>query len=297
MPMLTAVLLLLAPVSCAKRVAIVTGGTRGIGRGISEALAAKGFDLLVTYNTDAKAAETAAAELTAAHGCTVECVGGDISRDTTRDAIFAHYDTAFKSHELGAVIHNAGQYVGITSDNADGLSAANFGFGDGSMLDADGKMQLDVMHYYQRMYGDAYVDLMERGLARMTEEGGGSLVGVSSPGCTQQYNANLGYDMPGSGKCVMEYTMRLFALRCAAKGVNCNVVIPGVTETDAWGRLAEKRGASKEELVAGIASRLSPMGAMAPRQLGDAVAFLCSPEGRLITGVSLPVDGGVHLKA
>ena len=297
MPMLTAILLLLAPFTCAKRVAIVTGGTRGIGRGISEALAAKGFDLLVTYNTDAKAAETAAAELKAAHGCTVECVGGDISRDTTRDAIFAHYDTAFKSHELGAVIHNAGQYVGITSDNADGLSAANFGFGDGSMLDADGKMQLDVMHYYQRMYGDAYVDLMERGLARMTEEGGGSLVGVSSPGCTQQYNANLGYDMPGSGKCVMEYTMRLFALRCAAKGVNCNVVIPGVTETDAWGKLAETRGAKKEELVAGIASRLSPMGAMQPRQLGDAVAFLCSPEGRLITGVSLPVDGGVHLKA
>ena len=297
MPMLTAILLLLAPFTCAKRVAIVTGGTRGIGRGISEALAAKGFDLLVTYNTDAKAAETAAAELKAAHGCTVECVGGDISRDTTRDAIFAHYDTAFKSHELGAVIHNAGQYVGITSDNADGLSAANFGFGDGSMLDADGKMQLDVMHYYQRMYGDAYVDLMERGLARMTEDGGGSLVGVSSPGGTQQYNANLGYDMPGSGKCVMEYTMRLFALRCAAKGVNCNVVIPGVTETDAWGKLAETRGAKKEELVAGIASRLSPMGAMQPRQLGDAVAFLCSPEGRLITGVSLPVDGGVHLKA
>ena len=32
-----------------------------------------------------------------------------------------------------------------------------------------------------------------------------------------QYNANLGYDMPGSGKCVMEYAMRLFALRCAGK--------------------------------------------------------------------------------
>ena len=56
-------------------------------------------------------------------------------------------------------------------------------------------------------------------------------------------------------------------------------------------------GTTKDELVAGISSRLSPMGAMTPRQLGDAVAFLCSPEGHLITGVSLPVDGGVHLKA
>ena len=280
------------------RAAIVTGGTRGIGRGISEALAASGFDLLVTFNTDASAAEAAAAELRAAHGCTVECVGGDISLEATRDAIFACFDKSFKrTHALGAVIHNAGQYVGITSANADGLAASMYGFGDGSMLDADGKMKLDVMHYYQRMYADAYVDLCERGAARMDEADGGSLIGISSPGCTLQYNANLGYDMPGSGKCVMEYAMRLFAVRCAPKGINCNVVVPGVTETDAWGKLAEKRGMKKEELVAGIASRLSPMGAMQPRQLGDAVAFLCSPEGRIITGVSLPVDGGVHLKS
>ena len=77
--------------------------------------------------------------------------------------------------------------------------------------------QLDQMKYYQRLYGDAYVDLCECGLARMAEGSGGSLVGISSPGCTTQYNANLGYDMPGSGKCVMEYAMRLFALRCAGK--------------------------------------------------------------------------------
>ena len=102
--------------------------------------------------------------------------------------------------------------------------------------------------------------------------------------------------MPGSGKCVMEYAMRLFAVRCAGRAVNCNVVVPGVTSTDAWGKLAEKRGTTQSELVEGIASRLSPMGSMTPRQLGDAVAFLCSPQGRLITGVSLPVDGGVHLK-
>jgi len=226
-------------------------------------------------------------------------VGGDISLCATRDEIFNCFDSHFKStHQLGAVVHNAGQYVGITSENADGLKPAMLGFGDGSMLDADGKMQLGTMQYYQRMYGEAYVDLCERGLARMSAEaGGGSLIGISSPGCTLQYNANLGYDMPGSGKCIMEYAMRLFAVRCASKRVNCNVVVPGVTDTDAWGRLAETRGSTKEELVKGISSRISPMGSMSPRQLGDAVAFLCSPEGRLITGVSLPVDGGVHLKS
>ena len=53
----------------------------------------------------------------------------------------------------------------------------------------------------------------------------------------------------------------------------------------------------KDEMIAGIAGRISPMGAMSPKQLGDACAFLCSPAGRIITGVSLPVDGGVHIKA
>merc|ERR1712159_359662 len=97
--------------------------------------------------------------------CGVVCVGGDISLPETRDAIFTEFDTTYKStHQLAAVVHNAGQYVGITSDNADGLKPAMLGFGDGSMLDEDGKMQLDTMNYYQRMYGEAYVDLCERGL-------------------------------------------------------------------------------------------------------------------------------------
>ena len=290
--------LLLASAAALRRVAVVTGGTRGIGRGISEALAEHDFDLLVSYNSDEAAAEQAAGELKTKYNCAVACVGGDVSLPETRAKIWETYDKVYggDTHRLGAVVHNAGQYVGVTSTNAAGIKATGPppGFGDGSLI-KEGAVDFTQMHYYQRMYGDAFVDLCEQGLARFTD--GGSLVGISSPGCTLQYKANLGYDMPGSGKCVMEYTMRLFAVRAATKNVNVNVVIPGVTVTDAWGKLGAMRGQSKEEIVEGVSGRLAPMGPMQPKQVGDGVAFLCSPAGRAVTGVSLPVDNGVHLKA
>ena len=71
--------LLLTRASSLRRVAVVTGGTRGIGRGISEALAEHDFDLLVSYNSDEAAAEQAAGELKTKYNCAVACVGGDVS--------------------------------------------------------------------------------------------------------------------------------------------------------------------------------------------------------------------------
>ena len=292
--------LLLASAAALRRVAVVTGGTRGVGFGISQALAENDFDLLLTYNSDGDAAERAVLELKNQFPiCAIETVGGDVSLPETRKAIFDKFDSCYgETHCLGAVVHNAGQYVGVSSTNAAGIKATGPppGFGDGSLLGADGGVDFTQMHYYQKMYGDAFVDLCERGLARFPDDGG-SLVGISSPGCTLQFNPNLGYDMPGSGKCVMEYSMRLFAVRAAAKKVNANVVIPGVTPEGAWEALGATRGMSGKEMAEGVASRLAPMGPTPAKVVGDGVAFLCSPAGRAVTGVSLPVDNGVHLKA
>lgn len=285
-----------------RKVAIVTGGTRGIGSGIADALGEAGFDLLLTYNSNKEAADAFVATLQSKYNnIHCELVGGDVSQSSTRDAIFACFDTKFPkdTSTLRATIHNAGQYIGVTSTNTDDLSPTRVTFGENSLLDdATGKPDFDHMHYYQALYGDAYIDLCERSLARMSAEtGGGSLIGISSPGCNFTYKVNAGYSLPGSGKCVMEYANRIIAVSAGPKNVNCNVIVPGVTLSDAWGKIAAMRGASADDITNMIVKSSVPMARpLDVRGIGDVAAFLCGEKGRYITGVSLPVDGGLHLK-
>jgi NAD(P)-dependent dehydrogenase (short-subunit alcohol dehydrogenase family) len=275
-----------------KPVAIVTGGTRGIGSGIASALADAGYDLLLTYNTNETAATDFASSLV---GCNVECVGGDISLSCTRDKIFECLDSKFANQPLKAMIHNAGQYVGVTADNSDNLKAEKpLLFGDASLVRDDGTVNFDTLRYYQRMYGEAFIDLCERSIVRMRE--GGSLVGVSSPGGTAfYYKTGPAYSMPGSGKCLMEFSMRIYALQAAARNINVNLVVPGITRTDSWTKLAEQIGQTLDDVMARTATRVPMKKVLLPRDIGDVVAFLCSTAGRYVTGTVLPIDGGLHL--
>jgi enoyl-[acyl-carrier-protein] reductase (NADH) len=150
------------------------------------------------------------------------------------------------------------------------------------------------MKFYQALYGDAFIDLCERGIARMTQ--GGALIGISSPGCNLSYSANPGYSLPGSGKCIMEYSMRIIAKTAGPKDINCNVIVPGVTLSEAWDRVAETRGVKTGDITDRLVEARVPMKRpIATRGIGDVAAFLCSDKGRYITGISLPVDGGLHL--
>mmetsp|Transcript_33465 Transcript_33465/g.75860 ORF Transcript_33465/g.75860 Transcript_33465/m.75860 type:complete len:303 (+) Transcript_33465:71-979(+) len=280
--------------AASRPVAMVTGGTRGIGKGISEALADQGFDLLLGYGTNAEAAEAHAGELRA-KGVKVAIIGGDVAKEETVDSYFEALAQEFPEQKLKALVHNAGQYVGITSDNSLGLSSEGPRL-LGSLLGEGGKVDLSLMDYYHQIYAKAWVRFVEKAVPLFTE--GGSVVGISSPGCNCTINPAEGYDMPGSAKTVMETTARYYAKNLAPKQITVNVVIPGLTESDAWKALAKGKGKGSEDhsMVQGLASKACFMGrAQSARELGNVVAFLCGPHSRYITGVALPVDGGLHL--
>lgn len=96
----------------------------------------------------------------------------------------------------------------------------------------------------------------------------------------------------------MEYSMRIYAVKVADRGINVNIIVPGVTMTKAWNRLAKNRGLDDDSrMMEGLVERSVPLKRMTtPRDIGNAVKFLCSGSGKFLTGTVVPMDGGLHLK-
>jgi NAD(P)-dependent dehydrogenase (short-subunit alcohol dehydrogenase family) len=95
----------------------------------------------------------------------------------------------------------------------------------------------------------------------------------------------------------MEFSIRHYALSAAPYGINCNVIVPGVTKSDAWDKVAQQQGLSSKEEMFAKNKGMIPVGEVAEaKDIGNVVAFLSGyGGGRFITGLSLRVDGGLHL--
>ena len=258
--------------------ALVTGGTRGIGFGIASSLARDGYNLVLGYNSNEAAANEARAQLEKEHGVRVVCVAGDTAAKATMTKLFAAVKEHFNG-ELRAFVHNAGLYVGLTS------APSSESPGPASDFEA-------VWDYYQRVYPRAF----RRGLDAALEcEGLRHVVTISSPGCNINQPPQLTYEDPGQAKASVEFLVRLYARRLAEQNINVNVIIPGYTKTGAWEAVLEKTPMTREMLDARMKGSTPSQQWAKPGEVGDVAAFLCSDQARLITGVALPVDGGLHL--
>ncbi|XP_070555090.1 enoyl-[acyl-carrier-protein] reductase [NADPH] FabL-like [Ptychodera flava] len=275
--------------SQARYCGVVTGGTRGIGFAIARKLAENGHNLVLGYNSNDDAASEAKKALEEEFGVQVYTVKGDLAEEKTIETIFEVVETRFGG-KLNAFVHNAGLYVGLTtqpeSEQAKIAAKALNGEREGNFAQWD---------YYQNVYPKCFLRCVDKCVKYMAEDGG-HIVAISTPGCNACQTPRLGSYITGQAKASMEFFVRYLALRLAERKINVNCVVPGYVDTDPWKMLRNMKRSGNPD-PDDLALGRTPMKRWGqPNEVGDAVAFLCSSKAAFITGTNLYVDGGLHLR-
>jgi 3-oxoacyl-[acyl-carrier protein] reductase len=245
------------PTLLAGRTALVTGGTRGIGRGIAEVLCGAGARVLIS-GRDADRGEKVADEISAPDAPCVFRRADVRSLDDLRDA--ADY-AGERFGSLDVLVHNAGVYPEVPLEQ---------------MSEAD----WDLVHTTNLKSAFFAVRAC---LPLLKQSPAGRIVFVSS--ITGPITGYPGLAAYGASKAGIDGFMRTAAIEVAPFGITVNAVAPGSIRTEGLADLGEQAIASMEALIP-----LKRLGE--PRDVGGAVLYLASDLASFVTGQSLVVDGG-----
>jgi NAD(P)-dependent dehydrogenase (short-subunit alcohol dehydrogenase family) len=248
------------------RVALVTGGGRGIGRSISELLAAEGASVAVNYRRDADAAADTVDVIRAAGG--------------SAKAYAASVDVAADvSSMVDAVVADLG-YVDLLVCNAGIASRGR------SVADTDPEEMERVVGVHA--FGAHHVSRLV--LPSMRTRPRGDIVMISSVATTHMAANGAPYNM---GKAALEALARTLAHEERQHGIHVNVVAPGLVETEMGVRLA--RAFTGDRQLADLRSldASAPFGRVCqPADVAEVVVWLCTAGAGYVTGQRIEVDGG-----
>lgn len=243
-----------------KQTAIVTGGSRGIGRAVAVRLAKYGMNLVINYRGNSAAAEETE-RLCRELGAEVLLVQGDVSRAEDCEKLAAQAKEAFG--RVDVLVNNAG----ITRD---GLLAR--------MTEEDFRAVLDV-----NLVGPW--NMMKAVNRIMMKQRYGRIVNLSS---VTGLMGNMGQTNYAAAKAGILGMTKSYAREVASRGITVNAVAPGFIDTDMTEAMPE---GAKDKIITGI-----PMGRTGkPEDVAEAVAFLASEQAGYITGETLRVDGGMAM--
>jgi len=241
------------------KVAVVTGGTRGLGRAIGAKLAASGCHVYLTYRHDGAAARSCAADLAGAKGVAVP-VRADVTDPAAMAALLAHVRS--EHGRLDVFVHNAASRHPMPAVGADPQAA---------LADVSVAVAPLLRH------APALAELMA---------GGGRVVAVSSTGARRVVPAYVGQ---GLAKAALESAVRYLANDLGPEGIRVNAISPGPMRTLAGAAIA---GARK---VYHATERNAPLRANATLDaVGGTAVYLASDLGACTTGEVIFVDGGFH---
>jgi len=255
------------------KVALITGGASGIGRGCAERLATEGALAIVTDVQDEKGAETVAAIIKA--GGKAEYFHHDVTDEAAWASVIAQVKASFA--RLDVLVNNAGIGIG------------------GSILD----MTLEDWRRQTAVNLDGVFLGVKHSLPLMRASGdGGSIINMSSV-------AGLKGSAMLAGYCATKGGVRLFtkavAMECATAkdGVRVNSVHPGLIETPIWltvGQAVNPLSNAPPDLDA-MSALAVPLGVKGwPEDIANGVLWLSSDESRYVTGQELVIDGGLTVR-
>jgi NAD(P)-dependent dehydrogenase (short-subunit alcohol dehydrogenase family) len=250
----------------AGRVALVTGGGRGIGRAISERLAAAGAAVAVNYRRDASAADVTIAAIEAAGGVARPYAASVDDRDA-----------------MAAMVERITAELGVVDLLVCNAGIASRGH---SVADTDPDELLRVLHTHAVGAHHA-CRLVVPGMRNAPR---GDIVMISSV-ATSTYAANgAPYSM---GKAAIEALAATLAKEELPNGIHVNVVAPGLVETDMGIRLARAITGRRELDDLRPLDEQYPFGRVCqPGDVADVVEYLCSERAGYLTGQRIVVDGG-----